>query len=81
MRRAIWANARCFLFAATVGECVAMHHTNGFHSLCARQYCDTPDVDGPKISEAPNAFGASHKTLQSRGSEFYFEGLGQSKTG
>jgi hypothetical protein len=48
MRRAICANARCFSFAATVGECVAMHHTNGFHSLCARQYCDTPDVDGPK---------------------------------
>jgi hypothetical protein len=58
-----------------------MQHTNGFHSLGTRQYCDTPDEANPKSSEAPNAFGASHKTLQSRGSEIYFRGLIQSKTG
>jgi len=50
------------------GECVAMHHTNGFHSPRARQYYDTPNEANAKSSEAPDAFGASHKILQSRGS-------------
>ena len=81
MRRAIWANARCFSFAATVENV----------TRCTKQTGSTRSARGStaihltgtaqKISEAPNAFGASHKTLQSRGSEFYFEGLGQSKTG
>jgi hypothetical protein len=46
-----------------------MHHTNGFPSLRARQYYDTPNEANAKSSEAPDAFGASHKILQSRGSE------------
>src|SRR5215510_1716687 len=49
-----------------------MHHTNGFHPLRARQYFNTPDEANAKSSEAPNAFDASHKTLQSRGSKIYF---------
>jgi hypothetical protein len=57
-----------------------MHHTNEFHSLDARQYCDTPDERTQKSSETPNEFGASHKTLQSRGSEIYFRDLSQSNT-
>jgi len=54
------------------GECVALHHKNGFHSLGARQYYDTPDDANALSSEAPDAFGASHKSLQSRGSENLF---------
>src|SRR5262249_58091853 len=37
-----------------------------------RQYYDTPDERTQKSGEAPDAFGASHKSLQSRGSENLF---------